>query len=537
VLEQLRGQRIPWPPVPTRIDIELTSVGDEGSWTWRAAGAREPKGVLDGAILPADAAVGDQLRAETEHDVDGIRILSIVPPKQKTDRSEVLKLLPSTDFEPVVQQRAGGERRDPSRPRPRRSREDGGEREDRNGDRTRRDRGRRSDDRGERRGPGRDDETAGGDNRRPGRRQRPHRPHFTPPPELPQRPKPKRLRPGKQHLADVLGSLPEEQRAVAELALQGMAAVRQRLREDNARSRAAGKPEMPEATVLKMAEDLLPQLRVADWLDRAEAAQRQLAHLDLRDLRSVVAASDDPLVVRDESTRELAAGLKKALAVKQDEELSLWLTDVEAAVDVGRVVRALRLSAMPPKAGVPFPAALGSKLGTATVAALTQDDPPDRWIAVLEAAAFSPVRTLVTPAGAPPQPSPELVSTVTRLSPLLPQVATLFGIEVPDKAPTPKPLRQPPRKKEPARKQTAAAALAAKADPTVRAESSPGGGPAAALPPAAGDPTGEPLATENDESADTSPAAAAAETPPEVDRGAADASLDHSADVDPVPSE
>ena len=99
---------------------------------------------------------------------------------------------------------------------------------------------------------------------------------------------------------------------------------------------------------------------------------------------------------------------------------------------------------MPPKAGVPFPTALGGKLGTATVAALTPDDPPDRWITVLEAAAFSPVRTLVTPAAAPAQPSPELVATVTRLGPLLPQVAALFDIEVPDKAPTPKPLRPDP---------------------------------------------------------------------------------------------
>ncbi len=315
---------------------------------------------------------------------------------------------------------------------------------------------------GERRGPRRDDEPSGGDDRRQGR-QRPHRPHFTPPPELPQRPKPKRLRPGKQHLSEVLASLPEEQRAVAELALQGMAAVRQRIREDNARSKAAGKPEMPEATVLKMAEDLLPQLRVADWLDRAEAARRQLAHLDLRDLRSVVAASEDPLVVRDESTRALAAELKAALAVKQDEELNLWLGDVEAAVDVGRVVRALRLSAMPPKAGVPFPAALGGKLGSATVAALTPDDPPDRWIAVLEAAAFSPIRTMVTPNAAPAQQSPELVATVTRLGPLLPQVAALFAIDVPDKAPAPKPLRPTPRKKEPARKPAAAAAKTTKA--------------------------------------------------------------------------
>ena len=181
-------------------------------------------------------------------------------------------------------------------------------------------------------------------------------------------PSPKRLRPGKQHRAEVLASLPEEQRPVAELAVQGIAAVRQRLREDNARLKAEGKPEMPEAAVLKMAEELIPRLRVADWLDRAEAAQRQLEHLDLRDLRSVVAASDDPVVARDESTRELAAELKAALVTKQEEELTLWLADVEAALDVGRVVRALRLSSQPPKAGVPFPAPLATRLGEATTA-------------------------------------------------------------------------------------------------------------------------------------------------------------------------
>ena len=491
--------------MPTRIDIELTSVSGDGSWTWRAAGAREPKGVLDGSILPAGAAVGDQLRAESEQNVEGIRILSIVPPKQKAERSDVLELLPSTDFEPVIQQRAGRERHDPGRPRPRRSRDDRDERDDRNGDRSRRDR-RRSDDRSERRGPRRDDEAAGGD-RRQGP-QRPHRPHFTPPPELPQRPKPKRLRPGKQHLGEVLGSLPEEQRAVAELALQGMAAVRQRLREENARSRAAGKPEMPEATVLKMAEDLLPQLRVADWRDRAEAAQRQLAHLDLRDLRSVVAASEDPLVVRDESTRELAAELKKALAVKQEEELSLWLDDVEAAVDVGRVVRALRLSAMPPKAGVPFPTALGGKLGTATISALTPDDPPDRWIAVLEAAAFSPVRSLITPAACPAQPTPELVATVTRLGPLLPQIAALFDIVVPDKAPVPKPLRPAPRKKEAARKPSSPADKAAKPVKAAAKQS----------PAAATEPEQQPSPVADSEPAEAPPAAVAdskaAEAPP-----------------------
>ena len=455
-----------------RIEIELTSSTPDGSWTWRAAGAREPRGVLDGSILPQGAAVGDTLRVETEKDMDGTRVLSVVPGKEKAARSDVLELIPSDKpFEPVIQQRVTRDRDDR---RPRRDGRDGpggGDRRDRN-DRGRSDRGPRRDGEpgggrpgGDRPGGGGGGRGAPGDrNRGPssgdrdrggsggpggsGDDRRRQRPHFTPPPEVPQRPKPKRLRPGKQHRTEVLESLPEEQRTIAELALQGIAAVRQRLREDNVRLKAEGKPEMPEAAVLRMAEALIPRLRVADWLDRADAAQRQMEHLDLRDLRSVVAASDDPSVARDESTRELATALKAALVTKQDEELTLWLSDVEAALDVGRVVRALRLSSVPPKAGVPFPGALATRLAEATTASLQPGDGPDRWSAVLEAAAFSPIRSLVTPAAAPEQRSDELVATVRRLGPLLPQVAALFEIEVPAGAAVPKPLRPTTRRPE-----------------------------------------------------------------------------------------
>ena len=108
----------------------------------------------------------------------------------------------------------------------------------------------------------------------------------------------------------------------------------------------------------------------------------------------------------------------------------------------------LRLSSVPPKAGVPFPGALASRLAEATTASLQPTDGPDRWAAVLEAAAFSPVRAQVTPAAAPEQRSDELVATVRRLGPLLPQVAALFGIEVPAGAAVPKPLRPTPRRQE-----------------------------------------------------------------------------------------
>jgi hypothetical protein len=48
-----------------RIDIELTSALADGSWTWRAAGARKPNGVVDGTILPAGSTVGDVLKVES----------------------------------------------------------------------------------------------------------------------------------------------------------------------------------------------------------------------------------------------------------------------------------------------------------------------------------------------------------------------------------------------------------------------------------------------------------------------------------------
>ncbi len=448
--------------MPTRIDIELTSTGADGSWTWRAAGAREPRGVLDGALLPPDAAVGDKLKAETEHDIEGIRVLSVASTKPKAGPAGLLDLPPAGDFEPVTQQLARRPRPEGGRGRPRRDRDDrddrggrdgrgrrGGEGRDRRDGDPGRDRGPAPDRPPRRDGRPRDRSGATPDGAEGAEDRRRHRPHFTPPPELPQRPKPKRLRPGKQHRTQLLDTIPEEQRPVAELALQGMHAVRQRVHDDNTRLVAEGKPAMPVATVLKMAEEMLPALRVADWLDRAEAARRQLEHLDLRDLRSVVAASEDPVVARDEATRELAGELKQALGAKQDEELGLWLADVEANVDIGRVVRALRLSAMPPKAGVRFPAALGAKLATAATAALGPNDPPERWIAVLEAAAFAPVRSLVVPAGPPDQRGDELTATVTRLAPLLPQVAALFGVAPDPAAPAPKPLRPTPRRGEP----------------------------------------------------------------------------------------
>jgi hypothetical protein len=66
-----------------RIDIELTSARPDGSWTWRAAGALKPRGVVDGALLAPGAKAGDVLRVDAEFEIEGITIVAVLPPKEK----------------------------------------------------------------------------------------------------------------------------------------------------------------------------------------------------------------------------------------------------------------------------------------------------------------------------------------------------------------------------------------------------------------------------------------------------------------------
>ncbi|MGB5757070.1 MAG: hypothetical protein WBM50_09160, partial [Acidimicrobiales bacterium] len=123
-----------------RIEVELTSARDDGSWTWRAAGAKQPKGDVDAALLYQGAKVGDVVKVEAEFHLDGIEVTEVFAPKAKKERTDLLELKtrPLRDDELVTTQRvARGDRRGGR-----------GERGDRG-----RSRG-RDDDRGQRRGGG-----------------------------------------------------------------------------------------------------------------------------------------------------------------------------------------------------------------------------------------------------------------------------------------------------------------------------------------------------------------------------------------------
>src|SRR3954463_3486167 len=86
-----------------RIDIELTSVRDDGTWTWRAAGAKQPKGVLDGKLLYEGAKTGEVVRAEADFEIEGITIISILPPKEKRSEPDRLEIVgPAQAQQPLV---------------------------------------------------------------------------------------------------------------------------------------------------------------------------------------------------------------------------------------------------------------------------------------------------------------------------------------------------------------------------------------------------------------------------------------------------
>src|SRR3954468_10808373 len=103
-------------PCMPRIDIELTSSRPDGTWTWRAAGARQPKGVVAASILHEGAKVGDVVKAEADFDLDGINVTSVMAPKAKKGGPELLPIIGSGREEelvthsPLAPEREGGDR-------------------------------------------------------------------------------------------------------------------------------------------------------------------------------------------------------------------------------------------------------------------------------------------------------------------------------------------------------------------------------------------------------------------------------------------
>lgn len=462
--------------MPRRIEIELTSARPDGTWTWRAAGAREPKGVLDGGLLYEGAKAGDVLRAEAEFELEGIVITAVTPPKtDQRPQSQTIEIVgPGRPEGPgVTTQLVGrGDRRDrrrtgdddrrrergPGRPRteggrPRRegiaagAERGGPERTgpERNGRPPRGEGGSR--DAGSRGAGGRD---GGRRERREGTGPRPPRPEGDRRPGSPgrtssqsergDRTKTRRLNPGSAHRKAVMESLPPEQQPIAEQLLRGgIPAVRTALHLEREKAEAEGRTAPNSEALLAIAESLLPRLRAAEWRDRAEAAVAGLDGISMRDLRSVVAGAD---VARDEESRKLATALQEALDARVTKLHTDWTADIIAQLDAGRVVRAVRLSGRPPDAAARLDSDLTGRLVEAAGTTLSPETPADLWLSLLEAVAESPIRRSVVPAGLPADAPPELKRAAHQYSGSIPALAKMLGVTIP---PPPAPVS--PRKR------------------------------------------------------------------------------------------
>ena len=437
-----------------RMDIELTSArGDEG-YTWRAAGARQPRGVVPSSVLPPGSKVGDVLRAEIEVEIDGITIVSILPPKEKAEDENRIEYIgprrPPAGVTTVLASRPErrGRGRDTERAPRRREgerpprRTEAGERAPRRTDAGERaERPVRSEEGGRRRSAA---GAPGGERRPPEGRPRPGR---DAPAGRPRR-GPVRFEPGTAHRDELFSTFSPEQRAIAErLASGGLPAVRKALAEEQQRARSEGRPVVSGEPIIAIAEQLLPDVKAAVWLDRAEAAIERADEITLRDLRTTVVAA----APRDDTGRELERRLREALDRRVTKLRQDWEQHLTQAIEDGRILQALRLSAKPPEPTARFPGSLVTPLATQAGAAMNEEAGAERWLALLEAAIQSPVRRQIKPAGLPKDPSGDLERQARAAASRVPALARLLGMAIPP-PPQPVPGDRPGRPARPTRR-------------------------------------------------------------------------------------
>ncbi|MGB1677882.1 MAG: hypothetical protein ACPHEU_07580 [Acidimicrobiales bacterium] len=370
--------------MPNRLDIEITSQSTESSYTWRSAGAKEPKGTIKASLLPSGVAIGDVLKVEADFMIDGIEITAVLPQKIKKDGPELLELL-GTGTEAagvttsLVKKSSNRKRRKDARVGPKNK-----QAKDRKQSRSSKAKSERKD-----------------------------RKSF-------RSPRGKRLKPSKKYRNEYIESLPELQKPIAK-ELSGSTIPNLR--------RTIEKMDLPEGfpdALLDYAENLNQQLKMAEWMDKATAVENNIENIDLQDFRSVVASSarwaksSDSIAIKER--------LELKLNERIDQDHKKWLKSIEEALQEEKTVRALNLSSRSPKAGAQLPEAITTRLIEQANKALNAEATAHRWSIVAEAVAFSPVRQKITPDGLPTEISEELKQSIEKHGDRIPQIAKVFTL-------------------------------------------------------------------------------------------------------------
>ena len=408
-----------------RIEIEITSLNGDVA-TWRAAGAKLPKGTLSAALVQGGAIVGNVYRADVENYMDGIEVISVLPPKTASPldpRKERLEI--------IVKENTGPDVVVTYAPKGRGGRRDGERREGDRKDSKRSSSRPGSKDRGG--APTGEKSERGPRTERPARTDRPARPSGA--------------RTGGPVVAPIatifrnalLATLSPEQLPVAEQLLRGgMPAVRTAVAEQNKNATAQGRPTIDPETIDRIAEELLGKTNLALWKDKAAGAIGAGRELRLRDLRAVVTSAKT--VSLDDEGRQQLKELQTALTSKVDHLRTVWNEKLEAALNSKNVAETLRLVARPPDMSTRVTAEMAAKVVTMTSETLTADLDAAAWNEIVTLAVDTSIRRNIKPVGIPANEVSKALAI--KNAGAIPELAKLLGMPVP---PPPPPSRAPRR--------------------------------------------------------------------------------------------
>jgi hypothetical protein len=459
-----------------RIEIEITSLNGDVA-TWRAAGAKLPKGILNSSLIPGGPVVGNTYRADVEQYMEDIEILSVMAPKTASPvdpRNERLELIPTVKSGPDVvvtyaPKGRGGSRREGADTR----REGGPSRREGGPGRRESSPGRRES------GPGRRDggsaPSEGAEAREPSTRtERTKRPPRNPidrdassstPGERPAR-GPRTDRPARgarpprpagpveppmttTHRNSLLATLSPEQLPVAEQLLRGgMPSVRAAVAEQNKNATAQGRPTIDATTIDRIAEELLGKTNLALWKDRAAGAIGAGRELRLRDLRAVVTSAKT--VSLDEEARAQLKELQVSLTARLEHLRTQWNAKLEAAIESKNVKEALTLVARPPDMSTRVSAEMAAKVVAITSESLSAETDPTLWKEIVELTVDTSIRRNVKPLGIPNDESCKAVAIHNAGA--IPEFAKLLGMKVPPPPPPTRIIRRPATRRPPTRR-------------------------------------------------------------------------------------
>ena len=434
--------------MPRRIEIEITSLQGDVA-TWRAAGAKMPKGVLNVDLVPGGPVVGGVYRADIEQYMEGLEVVSVMPPKTASPldpRKERIELLPSTKSVPDVvvtyATKGRGPRRDSDRDSARGARGAGR-------DGARREESRRPSSRPARDGAASNDRPDLTD--RSARPERGARPERTERPSRGARPAGRGARPERParpagppvtttHRNALLATLSPEQLPVAEQLLRGgIPAVRAAGAEQNKNATAQGRPTVDPVTIDRIAEELLGRTNLAMWKDRAAGGIAAGRELRLRDLRAVVTSAKT--VSLDDEARTQLKELQASLTARLEALRTQWVEKLEAAVAAENPVTALELVVRPPDMSTRISAEMATKVIALVSSSLTAEQEPARWREIVTLAAETSIRRNVKPVGIPEDA--ECHALAVKNAGAIPELAKLLGMKVPPPPPIARPTRRP----------------------------------------------------------------------------------------------